>query len=179
MNSRSKIALAAGLAGLLGLGAAAGLARADMGRSQGQDGHGMSGHHGMAMQSRIKAFAERYDTNKDGKITQDEINANRAQWHGEFDKDKDANLTLQEFQDLWIKARHERMVREFQRFDRDGDGKVTLEEYQGPLIDIVEIMDRNGDNALSKDDRKRRAWRQGGPDKDRDSGQSSDTQQSE
>ncbi|MGE4247683.1 MAG: EF-hand domain-containing protein, partial [Parvibaculaceae bacterium] len=130
----------------------------------------MHGHHGMGMH-RVRAFMERYDTNKDGKVTQDEINANRADWLTEFDTDKDGALTLQEFQSLWLKARHERMVREFQRFDRDGDGKVTLEEYQRPLSEIVERMDRNDDGAISKEDRKHKRWHRGNRpgDRDRDS----------
>jgi Ca2+-binding EF-hand superfamily protein len=158
MTPRTKTAIAASLAVLVGLGAIAGFAHADM--KQGH-GHGMSRHHGQEMQSRIRAFAERYDMNKDGRITQDEVNANRAQWHAEFDKDKDGGLTLQEFQDLWLKARFERMVREFQRFDRNGDAKLTIEEYQGPLLEIVEVFDRNGDGVLSKEDRPRRGWRHG------------------
>lgn len=162
MNSRLKIILAAGVAGLIGIGGVAGLAQAD--RVRGGDGmrwhKGMHGPHGMGMQQHGRAFMERYDTNKDGKVTQEEIDANRSDWLKEFDTDNDGTLSLQEFQNLWLKARHERMVREFQRFDRDGDGKVTLEEYQRPLSDIVERMDRNGDGAISKDDRRQR-WHRG------------------
>jgi len=109
---------------------------------------------------------ERYDANKDGKITQDEIDTNRAEWLKEFDADKNGPLSLDEFQNLWLKARHEQMVREFQMFDRDGNGQVTLDEYQGPMAHIVEGMDRNGDGALSRDDRPQRGeghgkWRHG------------------
>jgi hypothetical protein len=105
MNSRTKIALSAGVAGALALGIA-GVAMADKGRG----GHGMSGHHHrMGAHSHMRAFAERYDANKDGRVAQDEVDANRSQWHGEFDADKDGALTLQEFQGLWIKARHERI----------------------------------------------------------------------
>jgi Ca2+-binding EF-hand superfamily protein len=88
---------------------------------------------------------ERYDANKDGKLTQEEINSNREAWLKEFDANNDGKLSLDEFKQLWLKARAERIVRAFQRFDRDGDAGVTLEEYQRPLADIVERMDRNGD----------------------------------
>jgi Ca2+-binding EF-hand superfamily protein len=115
------------------------------------------GQHGMG--ERIREFVERYDANKDGKISQQEVDQNRTAWHGEFDADKDLGLTLQEFERLWLKAMHVEMVRAFQMFDRDGDGKVTLDEYKGPLAEIVEQRDRNGDGVLSKEDRPRRGRR--------------------
>lgn len=116
------------------------------------------GGHGMRAG---RYMMERYDANKDGKLTQDEINSNREAWLKEFDANNDGKLSLDEFKQLYLKARAERIVREFQQFDRDGDAGVTLEEYQRPLADIVERMDRNGDGALSKDDRRGRGkWRQ-------------------
>ena len=147
---RSFALIATGLAAMAGLGFVAGDLAAD------QSGH-HRGHYGMS--ERIRDFAERYDTNKDGQISQQEIDQNRTAWHIEFDVDKDLGLTLQEFERLWLKARHVRMVREFQLFDRDGDGKVTVEEYKRPLAEIVERRDRNGDGVLSKEDRPRRGAR--------------------
>ncbi|NJM28949.1 MAG: hypothetical protein HC855_01345 [Rhizobiales bacterium] len=101
----------------------------------------------------MQMMTERYDGNKDGKLSQEEIDTNRTSWHGEFDGDKNATLSLQEFQGLWLKARNEEMVREFQRFDRDGNGQVTLDEYKQPLSGMVARMDRNGDGVLTPDDR--------------------------
>ena len=151
MQKKTKIALAAGVAGALAIGGFAGLASADGGwgkhRGMGM-GHGMGRGHGMQMM-------ERYDANKDGKLSQEEIDTNRTQWHGEFDADKNATLSLEEFKALWLKARHEEMVREFQRFDRDGDAQVTLDEYKGPLASMVANMDRNGDGVLSREDHRR------------------------
>ncbi len=95
----------------------------------------------------------RYDANKDGKISQAEIDQNRTQRLGEFDADKSAALSLEEFSQLWLKAHHRRVVREFQEFDVDGNAQVTLEEYQEPMASMVERMDFNGDGAMSKDDR--------------------------
>lgn len=143
MQRKTKIALAAGVAGALTLGGAAGLAMAG-----GSWNNGMGGHRMMGMQ-----MMERYDANKDGKLTQEEIDADRTAWHGEFDLDKNASLSLEEFKALWLKARNEMMVREFQQLDRDGNGQVTLDEYKDPLSQMVANLDRNGDGALSRDDR--------------------------
>src|SRR5215510_212406 len=101
----------------------------------GADADHQCGYHrgGHRMSERIREFMERYDADKDGRISQQEIDRNRAAWVAEFDTDKDLKLTLQEFESLWLKTRHVRMVRAFQIFDRDGDGKFSLQEYQRPL----------------------------------------------
>ena len=61
-------------------------------------------------------------------------------------------MTLEEFQNLWLRARNLEMVREFQEFDRDGDGRLTLEEYQRPMAEFVERFDRTDSQSLGKDD---------------------------
>jgi Ca2+-binding EF-hand superfamily protein len=157
MQRRTKLLLALGAAGIFGFMAVAGSAFADRNR----DHYGYRGggyHHGM-MAGQLRSMAERYDLNQDGEITQDEIDRNRAEWHAEFSGDGDA-MTLEQFQDLWLRARHRQMVREFQRFDRDGDGRITLEEYQRPMDDFVERFDRTDDQSLSRDDFQRRGMKQ-------------------
>ena len=155
MQSKTKF-LAAGAVAVLAIGGVAGLASAHMG-GKGWGGHGP----GMMGQQMM----ERYDADKDGKLTQAEIDQNRTQWHGEFDADKNASLSLDEFRALWLKARGEMIVREFQFFDADGNGQVTLEEYRQPLSGMVAMRDRNGDGVLSQEDRGRRGmghrWRHG------------------
>jgi hypothetical protein len=151
MQRRTTLFIALGAAGVLGF-----IAVADSAFAGRRGGHGMHGgghHDGMAGQ--VRSMAERYDLDDDGQITQEEIDSNRAEWHAEFSGDGDA-LTLEQFQALWLRARREQMVREFQRFDRDGDGEITLEEYQRPMEGFVERFDRNDDQALSRDDMQRR-----------------------
>ncbi len=139
MKNILKVALVAA-AGLLAIG---GAAIANNGRWQHMGGHGQMGFTGLA---------ERYDANKDGKISQEEIDTNRTGWITEFDADKSGSMTLAEFQHLWLKARNVDMVREFQRFDRDGNGQVTADEYKSPMSQMVSRMDRNGDGSISMDD---------------------------
>lgn len=114
------------------------------GRHRGGKGHGRG--HG------ARHMMERYDANDDKKVTQEEINTNREAWHKEFDVNNDGKLSLDEFKQLFLKARAERIVRQFQRFDRDGDAGLTTEEYLRPLADMVEMRDRNGDGAISRED---------------------------
>src|SRR3954468_9391933 len=111
---KSVATIAVGLAVLTGIGVAV---------AGDSDRQGGFRHGGDRMSEEIRGFVERYDANKDGKITQQEIDQNRAAWIAEFDTDKDSGLTLKEFEALWLKARHLQMVRAFQMFDRDGDGK--------------------------------------------------------
>ncbi|MDP9136689.1 MAG: EF-hand domain-containing protein [Pseudomonadota bacterium] len=146
-----KVLLGGTLAAAIAVAGVASLAHATRG----------GGHHGMGM----RGMMERYDANKDGKLTQDEIDQNRSQWHGEFDADKSGGLTIAEFEALWLKARRDQLVREYQEFDRDGDGKLTLDEYKMPLAMMVQNRDMNGDGMLSRDDRRSRR------DGDRDGGQ--------
>jgi hypothetical protein len=142
MERNTKIWIAACAAAGLGAAAIADGAMADRG-----------GHHGMGGPGNVMAMMERYDANKDGALSQEEIDTNRTQWHGEFDTDKSGDLSIAEFQALWLKARRDMMVREFQEFDRDGDGKVTLEEYKAPLAMLVTRLDANNDGVLNRQDR--------------------------
>lgn len=105
MQRRTKLFIAVGAAGILGL-SAADVAFADRGRGH----HGYRGHHGQhgMMNQRIRMFMERYDANNDGRVTQEEIDANRSQRHSEFDANNDGQLSLEEFQALWLRARSSR-----------------------------------------------------------------------
>lgn len=143
---------------------------------------GRGGHHGMmggrgdgdgegprgAMAMRMM---ERFDTNQDGKITQEEIDATQAERFAAANTDGQPGVTLQEFEPAFWGEHREMMVRAFQRLDRDGDGTVTEEEFAGRTGGLVARMDRNGDGALSADDRgERRGWRWGDDDEDDDRG---------
>jgi hypothetical protein len=165
MQRKTKIITAAAAAGLLTLGGLAGLASADMGHGYGMMGGGMGGGchsgkgrcHGMMGQQ----MTERYDADKDGKVTQAEIDQNRQQWLAEFDADKNGTLSLEEFRQLWLKGRNQMMVREFQFLDKDGNAQVTLQEYQAPMSDMVEQRDTNNDGALGPEDRRMKRLNKG------------------
>ena len=94
------------------------------------------------------------DADGDGKLTQAEIDKARNDRHATHDADADGNLGLEEFAGLWHETTHPLTVRAFQMLDTDGDAVVTRAEYDRPLAGIVERLDRNGDGALSPDDKR-------------------------
>ena len=132
---------------------------------------GFGGRHGGpgGFGERVMTMFQEFDLDKDGKLTQVEIDGARQTRMTEFDSDKDGRLTLTEFQGLWLDRMHERMVDQFQRLDADGDAVITDAEFRAPMAMIVVRADRNGDGALSFDDMGRR-WgkRHGGKEQDKD-----------
>jgi hypothetical protein len=134
MQRKTWLLLGAGAAAMLTFGGLAGLAQADMEGGPGGGNCGMPRFHRLMPHGMMgQQMTERYDANKDGKVTQAEIDQNRQQWLAEFDADKNGTLSLDEFRQLWLKGRNEMMVREFQFFDRDGNGQVTIDEYKVPM----------------------------------------------
>lgn len=115
------------------------------------------------------SLLDTFDTNDDGRVTQEEVNTYRQQQLSRFDGDNNGQLTLEEYQGLWLDAMRERMVRQFQAHDRDGNGNVTLEEFQRRYTDLVRDRDANNDGALTADELRSR-----GRMRDRDSGERRD-----
>jgi hypothetical protein len=163
MKRMTKIAI--GAAALVGIAGAVGIAASHAddrgpGHSMGWwRGHGHHGHHGfgpMMGHHGPHGLMEAYDTNGDGKLTQAEVDAARAERFKTFDKDADGVLTLAEYEALWLDAMRERMVDRFQEHDDDGDAKVTPAEFGEEHAHIVRRMDRNGDGVVDETDMRRR-----------------------
>jgi hypothetical protein len=165
MNKKARIAIAGGLLGLAGIAGIA-VATADQG---GWGGHGMGGQHGFGMGDdgprwhrgggRMLHMLENLDTNQDKKLTQEEIDAARSALLSTHDANKDGQLTLQEFEAVWLEQMRPMLVRQFQRLDKDGNATVTAEEFSEPFAGIVARMDRNDDGVLDDADRQRRHGR--------------------
>ena len=96
-----------------------------------------------------------FDADKNGKLTQKEIDKARAGRLAEYDTDKDGKLSLKEYQPLWLNIMRRRMVDRFQRLDEDGDGRVTGVEFTKPLSSIVVRLDRDEDGSLTRKDFRR------------------------
>lgn len=168
MDKKARIAVVGGILGVAGL---TGIALATAG--QGEWGLGMGGHHGMGDgpgwhrgRGRMMHMLENLDTNKDKKLTQEEIDTARAALLTGNDADKDGQLSLAEFEKVFLEQMRPMMVRAFQRLDRDGNATVTAEEFSEPFAGIVARLDRNDDKVLDESDRKRgRGWRHRGRDR--------------
>ena len=138
----------------------------DGGGMRGGHYEGRSGGHQGGHDRMLRMF-ESFDTNGDGALTQDEIDAERAGRMAKFDANGDKQLTLDEYQALWLDAMHGRMVRAFQRLDTDGDARVTAAEFEKPYARMVARADRNEDGKLDSDDRPQHGMRHGDGDDDR------------
>ena len=171
MKRSTKIIIAT-VAGVVAIGAIAGTSIAskrggwgggcEYGMSQGYGGYG---HH----RGGGKGFAmiEKFDANKDGKLTAAELTAARDNAIAKHDADKDGKLSLDEFQGVWADLMRGPTVRAFQHLDANGDAKVTMDEIQVPMDRMMSRMDRNDDGVISKDDM-RRGWKSWGDDDDDD-----------
>jgi len=103
--------------------------------------------------ARAEALIEKFDTDGNGIVTQEEIDAVRAAELAEYDADGDGNLSLEEYQAYWLDRFYERMVDAFQELDADGDGEITDAEFNAGFANIVARLDANGDGGLNADDR--------------------------
>lgn len=119
-------------------------------------GHGGPGFGGRGDFEVMRTLFRNVDANDDGSLTQDEIDAYRADKVAGADGSGDGALSIEEFDGLYRDLTRPRMVRAFQRLDANGDGIIDASELDDKLAHIVEKLDRNGDGALSRDDRGRR-----------------------
>ncbi|MGB0747594.1 MAG: EF-hand domain-containing protein [Magnetospiraceae bacterium] len=149
------------------LGATA-LATQAVASPKGHHGEGGPGGRGMPLM-------ERFDVNKDGKITQAEIDAVQAENFTKTDTDKSGGVSLDEFQTYWLAQMRERMVDGFQRLDADGDGQVTQAEFSDRASQVVSRLDRDDDGDIDRDDfRKGKRGHWFGDDDDDDHGKRRD-----
>ena len=114
------------------------------------DGHAMGpdgghGHWGHWM------FQE-MDANKDGKVTQAEIDAFEAARAAEIDADHDGKITADEIQAFREKERAKRQAAMLARMDSNGDGSVSVQEYEAAQTWRLARMDRNGDGTIDEQD---------------------------
>lgn len=144
-RKHGKLIVVAGLvAATLGLGATFAIAHAD-GDRYGKMG-GSGGHRGQAVQQMFKQF----DSNRDGTITAEEMDAKIASTLTDNDGDKDGSLNLAEFENVWMTYTRFKMVDMFQRIDEDGDGQITEVELADKKTAMMDRADRNGDGQITK-----------------------------
>ena len=180
MKTKTKITLAAAALLLAGTAGMAGFAAADHrdnrdGRRHsgwhgkhhdgGWRGHrrgrwnnrygGSSGWHGRRRHGG-RRLMERFDADKNGKLTQDELDTGRKELLARHDGNKDGTLSVDEFGNLWLEVKRQRMVRGFQRLDKDGDASITADEFLKPFANLIAKLDRNDDGVFDNTDRRHR-----------------------
>jgi hypothetical protein len=140
--SRKNLVLvgAAGTAILLGVGAAL------------ADGWSGPGPHFGARGPGGMRLMDQFDTDKDGRLTQAEIDAARKAQVSKYDANGDGVLSLEEYQVLWLDAMRPLMVRQFQANDSDGNAAITVDEFTARFAHMVRDLDRNGDGVLTVDE---------------------------
>ncbi|NQU44179.1 EF-hand domain-containing protein [bacterium] len=100
---------------------------------------------GMGMpESRWQKIAERFDMDKDGRISRDEWKGPEGAF-GDFDTNQDGFLT-----------KEEAATAQFDRQDADGDGRITLEEFKGGA-EYFARLDVNADGAVTQEELKQAA----------------------
>jgi hypothetical protein len=111
----------------------------------------MGGHMGM-MGSIAHEMLKGVDSNDDGALSQDEINAAVNARLSKFDADKNGSLSLTEFEALWAEITRPMAVRSFQFLDPDGDAAVSKAELDDRFSHLVSRFDHNKDGTLSPAD---------------------------
>ena len=127
----------------------------------------LNGRRGGRRNAMMQFFGE-VDADNDGSVTQTEVDQFLANQLTQGDTDGDGSVNLDEFQVIYLERTRPAMVDAFQGLDDDGDGQITAAELSDRFGSVVQRMDRNGDDALSADDRGRRGERRG---RDRDRGE--------
>lgn len=112
------------------------------GGKRGRDGRGMS----------LGALVT--DADGDGRITADEIDLARAALVAGADASGDGDISLEEYEAIFVELMRDRLVDSFQALDGDASGQITAPEFDDALSRIIDRMDRNEDGVIDADDRR-------------------------
>ncbi|HUL05138.1 MAG TPA: EF-hand domain-containing protein [Candidatus Acidoferrum sp.] len=102
------------------------------------------------------------DANRDGKVTQAEIDAFEAARAAEVDTNHDGKITADELQAFHEKEKAKREAAMLARMDTNGDGTVSVQEYEAAQTWRLARMDRNGDGTIDEQDMHMRGGDGGG-----------------
>jgi Ca2+-binding EF-hand superfamily protein len=108
---------------------------------------------------RLSRRIELLDTNKDGKVSLEEIHAEQKRLMGAADVNGDGKLSVEEFRrrGRWFLSL--RTVSFFDMLDTDGDGQISEKEMTDPSARWFKRYDDNNDKALDVDEFSKSGWR--------------------
>jgi Ca2+-binding EF-hand superfamily protein len=98
----------------------------------------------------VDVWFERFDTNKDNKLTVDEFGLGKT-YYAALDLDHDGVLTREEAKQALLRKGTHTFI-DWTKMDTDGDGYITVREWTGTPAEFDE-HDLDGDRVLSRYDR--------------------------
>lgn len=112
-------------------------------------------------QRRLMRRVELLDTNKDGKVSLEEIHAEQKRLMAAADVDGDGALSVEEFRRRGRWFLRLRTVSFFDMLDADGDGSLSAAEINDPSARWFTRHDENKDKALDNDELAKSGWDRG------------------
>ncbi len=113
----------------------------------------------MADSKRWESRFDRLDSNKDGKITAEEMDAFRSARFKAADRNGDGAISLAEHKAAVLARMEDRIAKHYARMDKNGDGRVTADEYGRKKRSFFERLDRDKDGAISREEAEKAAKR--------------------
>jgi len=103
-----------------------------------------------------RGFLEKFDVNKDGKVSKEEFKSYMGKRFQRMDVDKDDVITIDELGQYERGQQKKRKKSKLARLDSDGDGSISKEEFIAPRIKQIEKkflkLDKNKDGKLTTDE---------------------------
>jgi len=100
----------------------------------------------------VQKMFQKFDIDKDGKISREEFSVKHAKNFARLDTDKNDSLSLDEFKGSCKNERCTQMkTKKFSKLDKDSNGSVTKGEFVG-VLKVFDLRDRNKDGYLSEDE---------------------------
>ena len=102
------------------------------------------------------------DVNGDDKVSREEFKPFANKRFARFDTDGNGVVTGDEVKAHLTRRIERRQKRLMRRFDADGDGKVTQAEYGERVATMFDVIDKNDDGAITREEARemRKHWRQ-------------------
>jgi Ca2+-binding EF-hand superfamily protein len=105
------------------------------------------------MQDKHKERLEALDTNKDGIVSKEEVEAAKAARFAVADADGNGSVSFGEFEAMKEKHQMERRQKHFAKKDKNGDGVLSMDEVGERRSGMFEKLDLNGDGEITKEER--------------------------